>query len=204
MKGLDASTNCSKLAKKIKAQGFDFVGRYYAHRGDKRLFLSEAQALSGVGLKMVAVWEDAPTKPDYFSRARGVDDGTTAYHSAMILGQPAGTSIYFAVDFDASADAIAGSVADYFKGVADGFVTIAGNQQPAYLVGVYGSGATCSWLLAHHLATYTWLAQSRGWSGFKEFDRWNIKQGEETKVLGIDVDTDMATDDYGGFALPMV
>jgi len=186
----------------IKAQGYDFVARYYAQSGAKRLTAGEAQALSAAGLRIVAVWESGtPTATDYFSHARGVDDGTSAYHAAMLLGQPAGSSIYFAVDYDASMAAIAGAVADYFRGVADGFVAIAGSQAAAYAIGAYGSGATCSWLLGHALARYAWLAQSTGWTGYQGFSNWNIKQGGETNILGIAIDPDDATDDFGGFSV---
>lgn len=200
-RGFDTTANCGPLAAQIGAANYDFVARYYAHGGAKRLTLAEAKSLSAQQIKIVAVWEDAPKKASYFSRARGVNDGTTAYHFAMLIGQPARTPIYFAVDFDAATDAIAGAIADYFKGIADGFATIAGNQAPAYRVGVYGSGATCAWLLNHELVTYTWLAQSTGWRGYAQFNKWNIKQGAQTKMLGIAVDPDDAIDDYGGFLI---
>lgn len=162
--GLDASTNCGPNARCILDAGYDFVCRYYANKGSKRLTSQEAHQLCAVGLKLVVVWESNPTSTEYFSYAKGVDDGTSAYHDAMQIGQPADSVIYFAVDYDAPQNAISGAIADYFRGVTDGFNTISGNR-PAQRVGVYGSGAVCAWLLARKMVSYTWLAQSTGWSG---------------------------------------
>jgi len=200
-KGFDTTADCGPLAPQIKAAGYDFVARYYAHRGTKRLSAAEARQLSAAGLHIVVVWEDAPTEVGYFSRARGVDDGTHAYDSAVALGQPAGSAIYFAVDYDALPAAIAGVVADYFRGVRDGFAHRSSGQDPAYRIGVYGSGAACKFLREQGLAELSWLAQSTGWAGYHTYADWNIKQGATTQALGIEIDPDTAKDDYGGFAL---
>jgi Rv2525c-like, glycoside hydrolase-like domain len=200
-KGLDTTANCGPLAPQLKDAGYDFVARYYAHTGSKRLSVPEAKLVSAAGLQIVVVWETAPTKAAYFSRARGVDDGTSAYHAAQLLGQPAGSAIYFAVDYDASQATISGAISDYFCGIIDGFATIADPAPPAYRIGVYGSGATCAALVGHGLAALSWLAQSTGWAGYKTYTTWNIKQGKETEVLGIDIDSDEAVGDYGAFVV---
>jgi len=77
--GVDASRDCSSIAQTLASEGRQFVCRYYANSGKKRLSLGELQALSGSGLKVCAVWEDGnPTRPSYFSYTKGVDDGTSA------------------------------------------------------------------------------------------------------------------------------
>jgi len=201
-KGFDTIANCGPLAQQIKAAGYDFVARYYAHGGRKRLTAEEANELSAATLQIVVVWEDAPTTADYFSRDRGVDDGTHAYESAVELGQPAGSGIYFAVDFDASLAEISGPIAEYFRGVQDGFAAQSGDGAPAYRIGVYGSGATCKWLRDQGLAELSWLAQSTGWAGHGTYADWNIKQEATTTALHIGIDPDTAQDDYGSFTLP--
>src|SRR5258708_31907380 len=108
-RGFDTTANCGGLALKLKAAGYDFIARYYAHKGSKRLSPAEAKLVSAVGLQLVTVWEDAATHTGYFSRARGVDDGTSAYHAALLVGQPPGSAIYFAVDYDAPPGAIGGA-----------------------------------------------------------------------------------------------
>jgi hypothetical protein len=198
--GVDAYAGCAPIAGLLKSSGRSFVCRYYANSSRKRLTVSEAKVLSSAGLKVVTVWEDGyPTKAAYFSYAKGVDDGASAYHDAMSLGQPNGSAIYFAVDFDATAAEITGVISDYFRGIADGFATIS-RGAPGYLIGVYGSGLTCSSILTQGLVKYSWLALATGWQGYS-FGGWNIKQKPGEPVKGIPLDFDDATDDYGGFTI---
>jgi hypothetical protein len=200
-RGFDTSNDCTTIAEVISKAGATFLGRYYANSGKKRLRNTEAHALRSAGVKIVAVWEDgSPTRPGYFSYAKGVDDSTSAYHDALVIGQPKGTPIYFAVDFDASQIEIAGVLNDYFRGIAAGF-TAASSGNPEHPVGVYGSGATCSWILGRGLATYSWLAMSPGWKG-SDFDGWSIKQSRGDSFAGVEFDADeSASDDYGGFEI---
>lgn len=198
--GIDASVNCTVKAFDLQANGIEFVCRYYANSGKKILSRSEALALSQAGLNIVVVWEDGyPTKGSYFSYAKGVDDGSSAYHDALVIGQPIDSPIYFAVDYDASPADVSGGICDYFRGVATGFAASGGTDEQTHPIGVYGSGATCSFLLARNLVTFTWLSQSTGFRGSKDFAAWNIKQGPDQQMVGIDVDFDESTDDYGGF-----
>ena len=199
-RGIDASANCMPIRKTLLKSGRTFVCRYYANSGTKRLTTKEARTLSKAGLRIVTVWEDGrPTKASYFSYAKGVDDGTSAYHDALSLNQTAGSVIYFAVDFDPSPADVSGVIADYFRGLADGFNAIT-QAQPQYIIGVYGSGATCSALREAGLAQYSWLAMATGWRGHN-FGGWNIRQSVGKKIGKIPVDYDQATDDYGGFTI---
>jgi Domain of unknown function (DUF1906) len=198
-RGIDCALDCTKLAKTISGNGLQFVIRYY--RGKSKypsLSADEAAALSSANLKIVTIWESASDNISHFSHSTGVDEGTSAYRQALVVGQPPNTPIYFAVDADFSSEEIAGPVTDYFRGIADGFNAI-GQQSPVYVIGVYGSGLTCSTLLAHGLARFSWLAMSTGWRGSKTFNDWNIKQSDPTIDLGLDHDADVARPGYGGF-----
>lgn len=199
--GIDASVNCTEKASELQASGIEFVCRYYANSGKKVLSRAEALGLNQAGLNIVVVWEDGyPTKASYFSYAKGVDDGSSAYHDALLIGHPIESPIYFAVDYDASSADVSGGICDYFRGVAAGFAA-SGGGAPSHPIGVYGSGATCSFLLARSLVDFAWLSQSTGFRGSKDFADWNIKQGPEQQMLGIDVDVDESADNYGGFQL---
>ena len=136
----------------------------------------------------------------YFSRARGLRDGQRAYrYAANVIGQPPGSPIYFAVDFDPSPSEISGVVNDYFQGVMSAF-SAAGF---AYPIGVHGSGCACSWLVENtDYVTFAWLAQAEGWCGFDTFTAWNIKQTGGSTVCGLSVDLDESSGDGGGFRLP--
>ena len=107
----------------------------------------------------------------------------------------------FAVDYDASPREIRGVINDYFDGVAEAF-QMAGGTDPDFIIGVYGSGTVCSWLLENHSeVTHTWLAQSTRWSGSKEFADWNIKQGPGATICNMSADSDQTNDNGGGFRL---
>jgi hypothetical protein len=202
LKGFDANRDCGRLIDKMTAAKVDFVARYYSHNTSKNLSFSEARLLSDAGIKILAVWEAQGDKATSFSHVSGVDDATSAYKLATALGQPSGTPIYFAVDFDAEQPVVTGAIHDYFQGIADGFATIS-RDNPAYSVGVYGSGLVCSWLKGRNLATYTWLSQSMGWTGSRDFKDWNIFQQLESDPygFGFTVDPDDANPDYGGFMI---
>ena len=205
-KGFDANMDLTRFAGCLKAVGYDFVGRYYnINNPHKNLALGEAQALVAAGLTIVAVWENGfPDHTAYFSHSKGVFDGTSAYHFAQHdIGQPANTPIYFAVDFDASQNDVNGFITAYFQGIKDAFNTISGNK-PAYQVGVYGSGLTCSSLLNAGLVRFTWLAQSMGFRGSKTFKNFNIKQllqKRECKSVqgGVAGDPDTSPGNEGSF-----
>ena len=198
-RGIDLPTDAGRVIAAIRGANLDFVARYYRTPTSRwpSLSASEAQLLSA-GLKVVAVWESASTDASYFSHLSGVDDSTSAYHQAQTIGQPAGSAIYFAVDYDASGTDIVGPINEYFRGIAAGFAAARGDG-PGYKVGVYGSGAVCQALTHAGLAEYTWLAVSSGWAGSRTFAAWNIKQGRALPSLSFDHDSDEATDDYGGF-----
>ncbi|HWK07688.1 MAG TPA: DUF1906 domain-containing protein [Puia sp.] len=177
-KGFDASRDLTPFAAGLKAAGYDFAGRYYnVNNHSKNLTLAEAQALTAAGLRIIVVWENGyPTATGYFNYQKGVFDGTAAYHYALDqISQPAGSPIYFAVDYDASGPDVNGPIMQYFQGIHDAFNTI-GTNNAIYPIGVYGSGLTCSALLDGGKVTYTWLAQSMGWGGSRAFTAYNIKQ----------------------------
>lgn len=201
-RGLDMAVDASDVAGQIAAAGLSFVARYYRRPSSSMppLSLVEAKALAAQGLQIVTVWEGRSDVASHFSFATGVDEGTSAYMQAAAVGQPAGTPIYFAVDYDASQAEAAGSVTDYFAGVAKGFATVS-RDNPIYAIGVYGSGRTCRVLLANQAATFAWLAMSTGWAEYKTFGGWHIKQGPRSSVITVDHDVDTGRGNFGAFTI---
>jgi Domain of unknown function (DUF1906) len=209
--GLDCALDCTNRTQDIKNAGVAYVGRYYRWPTSKKAPLThgEAVALSKAGLFIVALWEWKSDKIANFSHHEGFDQGSSAYKQAMNALQPAGTPIYFAVDDDFSAAQISGPINDYFQGVADAFNAF-GKGASAYLVGVYGSGRACDWLVGHNKAARSWLARSPGWAGHDTYKSWDINQGADdlhvphlappskTDDSG-DYDSDAAKPSYGGF-----
>jgi hypothetical protein len=198
--GIDLPTDAGHVAHYIKNNGLDFVARYY-RKPDSRwpaLSANEARVLSAMGLNVVAVWESYSHKRDYFTYGRGYWDAVAAARQAKGVGQPAGSAIYFAVDFDATtADMY--PIDQYFRGITAGLAASSGGT-PEYKVGVYGSGAVCDAVKRARLAQYAWLSNSTGWAG-RGFGGWNIRQGRPYANLGFNHDSNEARDDYGGFRL---
>jgi hypothetical protein len=198
LSGIDSSSPCTQSSLDcLKENGIKFVGRYYSRTtkvAGKKLTQAEAQLISQNGLEIVAVYEDGPTSASYFSAARGTADANGAMQQAAAIGQPAGSAIYFTVDYDAEESDITGCITAYFQAVRAAI-------GDAFAVGVYGSGATCTAIMAAQLADFAWLAQSTGWSGYTGFANWAIKQGPEKSVCGLNSDLDDAHGDCGSFTV---
>jgi hypothetical protein len=203
-RGIDLPTDASDVLSELKTIPLDFVARYYRDPASRwpTLTASEVQRLSALGVKIVTVWEWHSHDPAYFSYAAGYSDALNVSRQAKTVGQPAGSAVYFAVDFNARGAALQ-QVDQYFRGIAAGLAA-AGGGRPEYKVGVYGSGVVCAELKAAGLAQYSWLSGSTAWDGSIGYTGWNIRQaaqGARFAALSFDHDANEASDDYGGFRL---
>jgi Domain of unknown function (DUF1906). len=152
---------------------------------EKRLQLSEAREIAKVGLKLGVVYQDADNELRLFTRERGITNGCYAHnYAAEQIGQPAGSTIYFAVDFDLDNEAdIKGAIAEYFRGVRQGFEEAAGGRT-LYDIGIYGSGRSCRVIRANlDFVKYSWLALATRWWEYNTYLDWNIKQFKATDNL---------------------
>jgi hypothetical protein len=200
-KGFDASEDCSHVLTKAKTAGINFIIRYYSHSASKNLTPSEARLISSSAMSIVAVWETAGDRYGFFSQSQGQADGAAASTMAQKIGQPNDSTIYFAVDFDATVAQVAANITDYFKGVRSGLAA-AMPGKPTYSVGVYGSGRVCSTLLQNRLVDQTWMANT--WlKSSNNFTAWNIKQSPEGDPwgFGFNVDPDSAGGEFGAFTV---
>ncbi len=197
IEGIDLPTDASDVLDELKGSPVTFVARYYRDPTSHwpPLSASEAQRLSSSGLKIVAVWEPLFPHSEYFSYNSGYDDAVAAYRQAQAVGQPAGSAIYFAVDFNAQEIE---PIEEYFRGIAAGFAAASGGRV-GYKIGVYGSGDVCDAVKQARLAQYSWLSNSISWTGSDDYDDWNIRQGDRSTDLSFNHDSDEARDDYGGF-----
>lgn len=203
MKALDTSQDTRKAIPCLREKGIVAVGRYYSRSAWKRLTRPEAEALSAAGIAIWAVYQDAGNAYERFDAARGRDQARRALAYARdIIGQPAGSAIYFAVDYDASPKEVRGGIKDYFAAIAAMFAA----DGAGYRVGVYGNGAACAAMLDAGLADLAWLSMSTGHHGHRAFSRsrrWALRQRPETKLCGLGIDpNDLGeSGDYGGFRL---
>lgn len=179
VRGLDYTTQTTpEIAKAFVDAGIEFVCRYLVPEKYKwkRLTKTEADAISNAGLNIISVFESSASRAAG-GAAAGKADGITALSEAKIVGQPEGSAIYFAVDYDAKAiDHKA--IEDYLKAAA--------KELPGYHVGVYGSYSVC--LTMFNLGIkYLW--QTYAWSGGKFTNHANIYQHKNGQsVAGVTVD----------------
>jgi hypothetical protein len=199
--GVDLPTDTGDVLGELRTSQLDFVARYYRDPTSHwpALTAAEAQRLSALGLKIVAVWEFHSGRPEYFSYASGYWDANSAWRQAAAAGQPAGSAIYFGVDFNARGAALY-QVDQYFRGVNAAFAAIS-RGGPGYRIGVYGSGAVCDAVTRARLAQYSWLSNAHAWAGYDNYSAWNIRQHGPFGSLSFNHDADEARGDYGAFRL---
>lgn len=210
---IDTPYNTADKAQALAASGVRTVMRYYNFSNsrtfpEKCLTLAEAQALAAAGLQIGVVFQQRQNQVADFDKARGVAAGTRAYRYARdSIGQPAGSGIYFSVDFDATRSEITAAIKPFFEGVKAAMEEEAGGHH-GYRIGVYGSGLVSSTLAGLGLIELTWLAMSRGFRGTREAlaaGNYHLAQvpGEAT-LLGLDVDYNEANpqaSDFGAFTI---
>jgi hypothetical protein len=204
---IDVSFTCGGSAGFLAGAGVQTIIRYYSRDTgilEKRLTRKEALQFAAAGVRLAIVHEAKHgDKIGSFSQALGELDGAYAReYGTNTIGQPANSTIYFGVDFDASASEAQNSIIPYFKGVATAFA--AANTNSMYRVGVYGSGRTCAALLQAQLAEFAWLAQSKGWADYKVFrdsKKWSLLQAMPAKVGEIECDPDTRNGEFGDFFL---
>jgi hypothetical protein len=201
-RGIDIPTDARDVSQELKGSGLHFVARYYRDPASRwpTLSAAEARTVAASGMKLVTVWESHSHKPEYFSYAAGYGDGMAAHRQAKAIGQPAGSAIYFAVDYNAPEPDIKGGIDRYFRGVSAGLAAAAGKPRE-YRIGVYGSGAVCGYIKGARLADYAWLSNSRAWAGYAGFATWDIKQGPRSAGLSFDHDTNEARGEFGAFTV---
>jgi len=180
MKGIDCATPLTKTtSKSLAAGGMGFVCRYLVPEGYewKRLTRPEAEAITEAGMQIISVFETSAGRPAGGANA-GQADGVAAYKEAQLIGQPAGTTIYFAVDYDAQP-------ADFDN--IEAYLRAAGEQIPGYEAGVYGSYDVIEEMARRGAAKRFW--QTYAWSRGQKSQEANIYQyRNDISMAGIGVD----------------
>jgi len=176
MNAIDTSEDTTGMAQSIQASGYEAVGVYL--RAD-RCSTAMIADLHHAGLQVWSVYEKGfPTGDSYFTAAQGTTDGVRAASFAVTIGQPGGTQIYAAVDYDPddsdpTGPTINGPISQYMTAFK------AALNSSGYVASIYGSGRTCRILVAKGLAQTGWLAGSTGWAEYSAFaPRAGILQGK--------------------------
>ncbi|XEC92498.1 DUF1906 domain-containing protein [Paenibacillus tarimensis] len=187
MKGIDCSTRISAtVAKQLKETGYGFIARYLVpDKYSKHLTAEEAKIISDSGMDILSVWETTARRASG-GGSTGQPDGATAFQLAREIGQPEGSAVYFAVDYDAHP-------ADY--DAIERYLRAVGAQlKGKYIVGVYGSHDMVEEMLRRGAAKTAW--QTYAWSGGMKSAKANVYQYKNgVTVAGIEVDLN---ESYGG------
>lgn len=190
MQTIDTTQSVVGSVNRVLGAGYHGIIRYISRDTSnfpqKRLTTKEAASIHAVpGMRIGLVYENDPVDSIYFTTEQAAEDGTDAIETFAALKAPSQVPVFFTVDYDASDEDLAGPILEYFSSLHAQF-TKAGR-----LIGVYGSGQSCSKLKEAGIVHFTWLAQSTGWNGYS---RWktsaDVIQGPESIVAGLDADTD--------------
>ncbi|ELK39456.1 hypothetical protein D478_24313 [Brevibacillus agri BAB-2500] len=173
-KGIDCAVPLTAdKAKAMAAAGMKFVCRYLvpASMAWKRLTRAEAEAITATGMKIISVFQRGANDAAG-GATNGTRDGKAAYQEAKLIGQPEGTAIYFAVDFDAQPK-------DY--GAIEAYLRAAAKEIPGYQVGVYGSYAVVEEMARRKACTHFW--QTYAWSKEQVSKSANLYQYQNGQTL---------------------
>ncbi len=188
---IDVAEDVTAKLGALKASGIRTIFGYLSSinpNGGKCLTPSRVRAIAAAGMRVGLVhegWGGVGGKG--ISAADGTRDGRYCRVRARVLGAPKGACVYFACDQDFTLQQIRTLVLPYFAAIRAAFA------DRFYRVGVYGSGAVCSAVIAAGAADLSWLAQSRGWLGYSAWlAKANLVQGPAEILTGLDVDTDAA------------
>ena len=182
MKGIDSAAPLTAQAAQILAEsGIRFSGRYlvptYGGTNWKALTADEATHILDAGLALLLVWETDAARAKG-GAAAGATDGARARQLAQDMGVPAGTTIFFAVDYCPDAGEY-GIIAEYLKA--------ADMACGEYVAGVYGSYFVVEAMAERHACTKFW--QCVAWSSGKVSEKLHVYQyqwqgGAEAMAVG--------------------
>lgn len=208
----DASTILDmRTAQVLRDNGYGIIGRYLtgtvAGIRSKAMTREEIEVINHYGLRVFPIYQDGGWYSGYFHAARGTKDAVIAMNKAYELGFPPGTTIYFAVDYDAYDFEVKDNIIPYLASIRRVFDAHRDSGRD-YKLGVYGARNTCIQAMTHSSirADHSFVANmSTGFSGNLGFPmptNWSFGQFFETdissNVNGQNVTLRIDKNDYSG------
>lgn len=150
----------------LKNAGYKTVGRYLTNTAgsslNKKIQTGELETIFNAGLTVFPIYQTVGSSASYFNEEQGYEDGRAAYNAAKEYGFNDGTTIYFAVDFDALGNDITNNIIPHFKAINQAMK----NLGSSYQIGVYGPRNVCIQVSNNGLATTSFVSgMSTGYSG---------------------------------------
>lgn len=179
--------------------GYQYVGRYLIGGDFKEIKDGELARLFNAGLRVFPIYQDSGTAASYFTAEQGEKDARAAEQAARSHGVPRGTTIYFAVDFDAVDKNIKNNIIPYFRAVHDNL--------KKYTVGIYGPRNVCIQVSDAGYSEKSFVSDmSTGFSGNLGFpmpDDWSFDQISNIYISHngntLEIDNDIASGRDIGF-----
>jgi peptidoglycan hydrolase-like protein with peptidoglycan-binding domain len=184
----DCSTDyiTPERAATVKAAGYKTVGRYLANvpgsTKNKKIQPGEIDIIFGNGLTLFPIYQANGRVVTDFTYTQGFSHALEAHAAARGYGFEPGTTLYFAVDYDATQDEIESNIVAYFHGVEAGLRS----RGKVYAHGVYGSRNLCSEVSSQTYARFSFVSgMSTGFSGNMGFPlpgNWSFNQIQTLKL----------------------
>ncbi|MCH4825185.1 glycoside hydrolase domain-containing protein [Planococcus halocryophilus] len=205
---LDCITEITpERAQTLVDAGYETVGRYIANSKlpnslNKKIQPGELKNIFNAGLTVFPIFQMDGRSTDDFSIEKGRRAAADAYTAARKYGFKEGTTIYFAVDYDAQDGEIDAFMLPYFKGINEQM----GYVKNFYKIGVYGSRNVCIRVSNAGYADTSFVSgMSTGFSGNLGYplpENWAFDQ-ISTIILGygaglINIDNNIKSGKYNG------
>ncbi len=182
IRGIDCASRLTReKASALYSLGYRFAGRYVVPISGstawKALTLPEAEAIRASGMDILCIFELDAARAGR-GEAVGAQDGDLALTCARALGIPAGTTLYFAVDYYPAAAEMP---------QIEAYLRAAGARIAPYTLGVYGCYDVVEYLAARDVCRHYW--QCVAWSGGKISANADLYQATgNVNVAGVLVD----------------
>lgn len=150
-------------------------------RKSKNLTRTEALNATSAGLSIVTVYETNPTSASYFSYSKGQSDVLAAFSMAETIGQPHGSIIYFAVDYD-TLDGDLLSIKNYFNGIVDQMISYGSAHGGGWGIGVYGSYKVVNYIM-QNIPNVCNAWQTGCWNPTNQYVDYSIYQQSYDKTI---------------------
>lgn len=125
----------------LKAHGYKYAGRYIAGGESKRVTVPEIELILKNNMNWFPIFQKSGNYLSYFNSIQGNLDATECLINAREYKIPNGSTIYFAVDFDAMDGDVSTNIIPYFRAIHN---TFSSNNPRNYKIGVYGARNICS------------------------------------------------------------
>jgi peptidoglycan hydrolase-like protein with peptidoglycan-binding domain len=193
-------------AKELINRGVETVGRYLTNvEGtdlNKKIQPGELETIFRNKLTIFPIYQTYGGEAAYFNYEQGSQDAEAAILAAKGYGFNPGTTIYFAIDYDATGDDIQSNIIPHFEGIKDSFI----KNMSGYKIGVYGSRNVCIQVSDKGFVSTSFVSgMSTGFSGNLGFPlpkNWAFDQ-ISTIATGsgdsyIEIDNDIKSNRYNG------